>query len=156
MYELPIIKSDLNKTQIKMISQQVIDDLLENGRIIESAETISKMELLIKEIKSNSKWVDYVREQISLHGKEFISPSGTKIELAEVGTKYDFSQCNDEILDELLKQQETIDLAVKERQSFLKSIPAGGMDIITKHGECVKIFAPSKSSTSSFKTTIAK
>jgi len=156
MYQLPAVSNDLTKSQIKIIAEAVIHDLGENGRMIEAAETLSKMEFLIKEIKASKNFVDYVRDEVSKYGKELTTSTGVKIELAEVGTKYDYSQCNDEVLSELEFQLTIAEARVKERRDFLKTLPLSGIDVLLDGGEVTRIFPPSKSSTSSFKTTLNK
>jgi len=156
MYKLPELSNQITKTQLKVISNNMVADILNNGNIIESADAISKMEMLIKEIKGNGEWIEYLREEVAKRGASVITPSGTKIELAEVGVKYDYSQCNDDILKSLVEEQERIELMIKERQTFLKTIPVSGLDIVTINGELMTIYPPSRSSTSSIKTTISK
>ena len=156
MFKLPELTTKITKSDIKTISNNMVADILNNGHIIESADTLNKMETLIKEIKSNPDWIDYLREQVAMNGASVITSSGTKLELAEVGIKYDFSKCGDEMLNDLLAEQERIDELVKERQTFLKTIPVSGIDVVTISGELVKLYPPSRSSTSSIKTTIAK
>jgi hypothetical protein len=156
MFKLPELTTKITKTDIKTISNNMVADILNNGHIIESADALNKMETLIKEIKSNPDWIDYLREQVAMNGASVITSSGTKLELAEVGIKYDFSKCGDEMLNDLLAEQERIDELVKERQTFLKTIPVSGIDVVTISGELVTLYPPSRSSTSSIKTTIAK
>ena len=54
-------------------------------------------------------------------------------------------------MDEL----ESLEIQIKERQTWLKSLPASGIDILIGDEIC-RVYPPSKSSTSSIKTTIAK
>jgi len=153
---LPVISNELTKTQVKVIADQCVLKLTENGNIIQAIETMAKMELLIKEIKSSKAFSEYALSEISKYGKGLTTSAGTKIELAEVGTKYNFENCNDEILNKLNDQLESIETLIEERKDFLKTLPSSGMDIITTDGEVVKIYPPYKTSTSSFKTTISK
>ena len=153
---LPIISNELTKTQVKVIADQCVFDLTENGNIMQAIETMAKMELLIKEIKASKIFSEYALNELSKYGKGVTTQSGTKIELAEVGTKYNFENCNDEILNTLNDKLEAIEILIKERKDFLKTLPSAGMDIITTDGEVVKIYPPYKTSTSSFKTTISK
>lgn len=146
----------MTKTQIKIIAKTIIDELY-NGNIIKSIDSIAKMELLIKEIKSTPEFIDYAREEISKYGKSVTTESGTKIELAETGTKYDYSVCNDNIYDGLLQMSESIKTQLKEREDFLKTIQASGMQVLDDNtGELVTIYRPAKTSTSSYKCTISK
>ena len=156
MYKLPELTTQITKTDIRTISNNMVADILNNGNVIESADALNKMETLIKEIKSNAEWVDYLREEVAKRGASVVTTSGTKIELAEVGVRYDFTKCGDEQLNDLVVEQERIESLIKERQTFLKTIPVSGLDIVTINGELVTIYPPSRSSTSSIKTTIAK
>lgn len=156
MYQLPQVSNDLTKSQIKIIAETTINSILETGNVIEVADTFSKVELFIKEIKSSPEYIDFLRDEISKHGKMVTTSSGTRLELAEVGTKYDYSMCGDPILKELMDKLAEIETAVKERQTMLKTIPASGMEILSNDGELCKVYPPSKSSTSSVKATIAK
>jgi hypothetical protein len=156
MYQLPSISNDLSKGQIKIIAESVINELGESGRVLEAAETLTKMETLCKEIRGNREFIDFVRDEIEKYGKELVTVNGVKLELAEVGTKYDYSQCNDDVLSELEFQLTIMEAKIKERQNFLKTLPARGMEIIKDGGEVASIFPPTKSSTSSYKTTIKK
>ena len=156
-YQLPAITNGLTKTQVKIAAEQSITDLLETGNILQAAEAISAMEAFIKEVKADKRYTEYVREEVEKHGKAFTSPSGSKIELAETGTKYDFSKCNDFLLPRLNQQSEEIDAKIKEREAFLKSIPESGISVIDEEtGESVSVYHPSKTSTSSYKVTLAK
>ena len=154
---LPTITSDLTKSQIKNISHQFIEAISDNGRIIETAELIAKMEAFIKEIRSSKDFIEMVRDEVTKEGsKAKVTVTGVKIELAETGVKYDFSQCNDYDLNCLLEESERLEVQIKERKEFLKLLPKAGVDVVTNFGEVIRIYPPSKSSTSNFKTTISK
>ena len=155
MYELPVVNNQLTKSQLKIIAEDSIERLTESGKLIESIETFSKIDWLIKEIKSNPDYIEALRDEVSKYGKQVITSYGTKIELAEVGTKYDYSNCGDSVLIELMDELESLEIQIKERQTWLKSLPASGIDILIGDEIC-RVYPPSKSSTSSIKTTIAK
>ena len=153
---LEVFERKLTKTEIKSMAQNAIDNVKENGNPLQLAETLSAIELFVKEVKADESFKDYVREEVTKNEKCFVSKSGAKIELAETGTKYDFLKCNDEAYTSLLKGIESLTETIKTRETFLKAVPIEGMDIVTIEGEVVKIFPPSKSSTSSYKITLAK
>ena len=48
------------------------------------------------------------------------------------------------------------DQDLKDRETFLKTIPESGIDHLTDEGELIKIYKPSKTSTSSYKVTLAR
>jgi hypothetical protein len=82
----------------------------------------------------------------------FVSPRGVKFELAEVGTKYDFSHTTSWVaLDAQIKELEEKKKALEAR---LKAIPAGVEMVDTETGEV--FYGPAKSSKTSFKITISK
>jgi septation ring formation regulator EzrA len=153
---LPVINHQLNKQQIKQMATELVSNLSENGNIIEAIETLARMELLIKEIKANNDFIEYALSEIGKYGKLHTTSSGTKIELAEVGTKYHFENCNDDLLNDLESQFANIEAQIKERKDFLKKLPGEGLEVVTKNGELVTIYPTFKTSTSSFKTTISK
>ena len=156
-YQLPAITNGLTKTQVKIAAEQSISDLLETGNILQAAEAISAMEAFIKEVKADKRYTEYVREEVEKHGKVFTSASGAKIELAETGTKYDFSKCNDFLLPRLNQQSEEIGAKIKDREAFLKAIPTTGVLVIDEEtGETVTVYPPAKASTSSYKVTLEK
>lgn len=74
--------------------------------------------------------------------------------IKETGSKYDFSQCNDNELSELHNQQEALTDKIKEREKFLKSVPVQGMDHVDSNGEVLTLYPPSKSSTTSIVVTL--
>ncbi len=77
---------------------------------------------------------------------------GYKIELAEVGASYDFTNCNDTELEELLNEQIILEKKISDRKAFLKTIK-DHLDVI-QDGEAKVIYPPVKKSTSSFKMTL--
>jgi hypothetical protein len=145
---LPSITSNQTKTDLNIISEAFINELSEKGNTIPAVEIISKMEYLIKQIKASNEFIDLVRTEVEKYGKGLTTLTGVKIELAEVGTKYDFTQCNDDILCELEYQLSIYESKIKERKEFLKTISKEGIDVIAEGGEVKRIFPPSKSSTS--------
>jgi len=76
-------------------------------------------------------------------------------ETKETGVKYDYSLCGDPVITELLAKQKRIDEQVKERQAFLKTLPAKGMTVVIEEtGEAVDFFPPAKSSTTSLTVSL--
>jgi len=81
-----------------------------------------------------------------LGGAKATTFHNAKFEIKEVGTKYDFSVCNDPELVELQAAAESATAALKARQEWLKNAPASGTDIRVGD-EMVTVFPPVKSST---------
>lgn len=153
---LPIITKEYNKSELTRIADNCVNELLDNGRILETHEFITKMEFFIKRLKDNPEYYNYLSYEVAKYGSAHTTSTGTKLELAEVGVKYDYVFCEDDIYNELIVKQMALDEQIKERQKFLKTIPVEGLEIVTQDGEMKRIYPPSKSSTSSVKTTISK
>ena len=152
---IPQLSSGLTKTQVKVIAQKSVEELLNSGNILEAAEMISVMETFIKEVRSSKEFTEYVRDEVSKYGNNATNPSGAKIELAETGVKYDYSKCNCDVLKMYEEQLALLEDSIDMRKQFLKSLPPGGIEIVNED-EVLKVYPPSKSSTSSYKITLCK
>lgn len=157
MEYLPSITSDITKSQIKIIAESYLENISNKGKILELADMISKMEYFIKLVRDNKDYVEEVRSEVQKFGKEYQSPTGTKIELAETGTKYDYTHCGCSELLELEDIQDQVESKIKSVKDFLKGLPdEGKMVMNSTTGELEMVFPPIKTSTSSFKTTLPK
>lgn len=139
-----------SKAERKDYVNTVISEL--KAGFIEEKDFILKLQSAIKtmeEIKSHPEVRDLIRESVKKENSEKYDISVGKIELAEVGIKYDYSNCNDIEIEELFKAQKEINKKLKERQNFLKAVKG---DVYGSDG--VQLFPPSKESTSSFKVTL--
>jgi hypothetical protein len=93
-------------------------------------------------------------EAAEKYGKKF-GLFNAEFSIKEVGTKYDFSNCEDLELIELTKQMEEISTKLKAKQDFLKTVPVSGMVITNEEtGETYKVYPPAKSSTTSVAVTL--
>lgn len=155
----------LSRTNAAAFHQQMKDMIKETGYgLFEYVEFLKFAEKLKEQISGNSQskipedkeFVDMVRDEVAKFGKTATTNRGVKIELAETGTSYDFSECNDPELVELEAEAASVAEKVKQRREFLKIVPPTGMDIITKDGEAVTVYPPAKSSKSSYKVTLPK
>lgn len=118
------------------------------------------------ELKAKLKYIITVAEEIDNQTKQeqlaerkkypekICELYGTKIEVAELGTKYDFSLCGDVEWNELDKQLKELIEKKKERETFLKTVTKPMT--LTHHdtGECYDIVPPKKSSTTGLKFSI--
>lgn len=155
---LPTISNELSKTQIKVIADQTAQDIIDNGQdVIKIADTIAKIELFLAELKKSPEYLDYLISEVAKYGKGMTTSSGTKLELTEVGVKYDFSQCNDPELVELEADLVYLEERIKQRKDFLKAISPSGLNTFDVNtGEAITLYPPSRSSKSSVKCTITK
>ena len=151
---LPEITEKISKQDIQMLANKVVDNVCLTGNIIELAENLAKMDLLIKEIKDNDNYKDYILNEVSKYGKAHTTASGTKLEVAEFGTKYDYTQTGDIELIDLELQKAIIDFKIKERQTLLKAIKSP--TDVRFGDQLITLYPAAKTSTTSIKTTISK
>lgn len=142
----------LSKSAIAQKANEAIEHILEVGNYSHVAQMLSAMEKFVDSVKKDERFVNAIREDLERNNKSFVLPTGTKIELAEVGVKYDYS--SDPMWSELEAQIKPIRDKQKEREEYLKKIPAGKM-LMNEEGEVLAV-GPAKSSTSSFKVSLAK
>lgn len=153
---------DTNKAQREQFVQEVIDSMQE-GKVdplkihvqVKCMEQIIKMFTDGKDYPKTSKvYKELVLDEATKHGKKF-EYHNAEFKIGEVGTKYDWSKCGDAAINELLRQQAEIDAALKERQEFLKTLPAIGIETLVDD-EVVRIYPPSRSSTTSVSVSLNK
>lgn len=151
-------EGDMGKKTIKLLANKAVDDMLDKGEdILKIADSMAKMETFMKEVRADRRFIDYVLGEVQVRGHKAKCqlPNGTKIEEAEAGVKYDYSACGDAEWDSMAKLIEKLDKAIKERETFLKTIPMAGMVITDEEtGETRKIYPPLKTSTTTYKLTI--
>ena len=138
--------------------QSFINDVvsrIESGEVdaIKVHAQIKKMEEIVKGINDNKAYKNYLLDAAEKNGKKF-NAYDAEWTIKEVGVKYSYDQCND---SEIISMQKTIDELsekIKARQKFLQMLPDEGIDIVTSDGEAIKIYPPSKSSTTSVAVTL--
>jgi vacuolar-type H+-ATPase subunit B/Vma2 len=158
----------LSKQNAKTFHQQAKERIFKNGGAFEYIETIKFFAALDKEISGDSQtkkepdkeFIEYLREEIAKQGNggdkaEFTTERGVKFTLAEVGSSFDFSKCNDQELLQLEEEARSIAEKLKARKDFLKTVPEKGLEIRVGD-ELVTIYRPAKSSRSSFKVSLPK
>ena len=111
------------------------------------------MEDIIEQVKKHPEFKKYVIEEAQKYGKDS-EKHNAKFRVGEVGTKYNFSQCNDPELAGLEIAAKQAADALKARQEFLKGVPASGVPVLSSDGELVTVYPPSKTSETSVIITL--
>lgn len=147
----------LTKPGIIQLATNAVQQVLENGNVLQAAESLSAMENFIDAVRKNPQFLDYAREEIAKHGKGgFTSASGAKLENAETGTKYIYDNTGDDQITALYESKKEIEKKIKAREEFLKALPDIGLNIMNEEtGELLTIYRPAKTSKSSYKVTLA-
>lgn len=108
-----------------------------------------------KSFEAAKKYRSFLLEAAQKYSAKSFEFSNAKFEIKETGTKYDYSQCNDPVLSELITKQNEIDELVKNRQKLLQTAPVKGLNLLIEDtGETVTVYPPSKSSTTSIAVTL--
>lgn len=111
----------------------------------------AKMEKILKGINDNPEIQEAVMHEFEKYGQKNIEYKGALLQQQESGVKYDYSGCGDYLMDSYLKQQEELKEKMKEREKFLKNIPASG---IVDPETGVFVYPPAKSSKTIIKTIL--
>lgn len=90
-------------------------------------------------------------------GQKSLQRGDATLEVAEVGTRYDFEACGDPKIAELYALRKALDADIKEREAYLKALPSSGVQNVDPDtGEVATIYPPNKTSTTWIRTTFAK
>jgi len=145
-----------DKAEREAFVSELINNINDGGlNPLEVHLQIKCMEDIVKLTTSNTNYKKAIADAAESYGQKTFQFHNSKMEIKEVGVKYDFSQCADPVLDGLLSTQAHIDKEVKQRQDMLKTVPQKGM-IVTDEltGETFTVYPPSKSSTTSIAVTL--
>jgi hypothetical protein len=96
-----------------------------------------------------------ISDEIGRQPEKKFSFYGASFTKTEAGTKYDWSLCNDPVLDDLMDAAKGANEGLKRRQDWLKTCPVEGLPILVEStGETVTVYPPSKSSTSTVSVSL--
>lgn len=156
---LPVVSSIpvLTKSGQRDLCEKILQQV-ENGEInpLYAAAVLKGMIESLTNALKDPRMFDGVQKEGEKFGKEKIICQGATFSICETGVKYDFDACGDPIYNELAKQKAELDEKLKERTAFLKTIKQSMTVVDDNTGEVASIYAPIKSSTTSFKITFAK
>lgn len=107
------------KAEIKAFKENVINDLMSgNHDIISVAIQLKAMEALIKELQGDYRFKELAVDEASRETEY----ANAKIEVAELGVKYDYSVCNDDEYNNLDTEVKKLSGLKKARENLLKSL----------------------------------
>jgi hypothetical protein len=149
----------LTKQNLTEFHQQMRTMILEEGRgmfeYLEAIQFFCKLKETIFGVdgkEGDKDFLSAVMDEIKKYGKDHTTGRGVKFELAETGTKYDYSENPEWVaIEERLKAVQAEKKALEEK---LKKIPAGSTLVDESTGET--LIGPSKTSKSSFKIILGK
>lgn len=147
---------ETNKEQRQSFVVRIVE-ALQSGQVdpLKAHLQVKCMESIIKDLNANKTYKSQVLDAASKYGAKSFEFNNAKMEIKEAGVKYDFSNCADPVLVSLCQQQAIIDKKVKDRETFLKTVPEKGMIVTDEEsGETFTCFPPSKSSSTTVVTTL--
>lgn len=138
------------KQEAELFANKLIDEV-RNGEV-------NALDLHIK-LTAMKKAFDTVKDQIAdlvlkeaeKYGQKTFMHQSSQISISELGTKYDFGNCKDPVLNELYNQENVLSSAIKDRETFLKALKEKMIYTDPDSGEITEIFPPIKSSTTGVK-----
>jgi hypothetical protein len=132
-----------NEAELKHYISTIKGEIL-SGTIdpLSALKQLKYAEKTIAALLKDAELEGHFLEEAEKYGKSF-EHLGIKFTVQEVGTKYDFSGCQDSFYDDLIQTKTTVDAKIKEREAFLKTVPEDGI-VNGDTGEV--IFRASKSS----------
>lgn len=114
---------------------------------------LKAMEEIVKSLNTNDRYKELLLDAAEKNGKKFMA-FNAEFQVKEMGQRYDFTYCGDDVLLELYEEERHTKMEIKEREDFLKKVPASGMQQLTSEGEVITIFPPSKTSTTTVAVTL--
>lgn len=147
----PITKSDQNDLANRLINPVLDGDI----NPVEAAVKAKALIEVLTKFVNDDRVKDCTLSEIEKNGKE-TSWNGARLTIKEVGVKYDYSDCNDPVYMDLLKQKGVIDKQLKERESFLKSLSNRTTIVDDETGEVATVIPPVKMSSQGYTITFSK
>lgn len=94
------------------------------------------------------------RTEAEKYGEKSFLFMGMKVELAENGTKYDYTGCCDPVLHRLEMEAAFATEMLEARRNFLKGVKGHLVIVDDSTGETATVYPPVKTSTSGLKMTL--
>ena len=149
-----LIEFDSTKNGIERFVKSVVSEIREGNY------NPLRLKIFLKAIKKCCEEIEKQTDDLSLAEAEksnlrSFKVNGAKVELAELGTKYDFNNCNHPQLSIIEEKIKVLSDQKKSIETFLKTV-SKSMVICNEDtgGESVEINPPIKSSISGLKITL--
>lgn len=147
-------------TDTTSITKQVMSlrDMVIRGEVdpLKAFVNIARVAEVIEVLKKDELFLDAAMREYSKYGEKSVTLGICTVTEAQVGTKYDFSQCNDSALNDLYERQAQVKNDVKERETMLKALPSKLTIINDQTGEVTEVLPPIKTSKTTLKLTFNK
>jgi hypothetical protein len=153
---MELIKFNHTTTEERtQVVREIFQELLE-GRInpMELHIRMKCIDEVVKQLTSMPAYKAIILDDAEKHGKSF-QYHNAKVDIREVGVKYDYSGCGSSVLAEMYEKQSSINDAIKELEAYLKPLPSSGLTVVlASTGEVETHYPPAKTSTTSVAVTL--
>jgi len=114
---------------------------------------LKKIEEMVKGVREDKAVKGAVLTELEKYGEKTVSFAGCEITKVSRGS-YDYDLCNDSELQDLEREAERVNSALKDRQKFLQSLRSEMTIVNQNSGAIETIYPPAKKSTDSFSIKI--
>jgi hypothetical protein len=143
------------KEERTQVVHEIFQELL-NGRInpMELHIRMKCLEEVVKQLTSMPAYKAIVLDDAEKHGKSF-QYHNAKVDIREVGVKYDYTGCNSSELESFYDARNVIDEKIKQLETYHKGVPSSGLTVVLEAtGEVETHYPPAKTSTTSVAVTL--
>jgi len=144
--QLPSTIESIEKFEAHFISE------MEDKNPLQIAVQLKALEELVKRLRANNRVRNYIMSEVDKYPEKIFENNVAKFEKAETNVKYNYSKCNDTVINDLMIEQQEQDKKIKKRQEFLKNLDIDNPVADTKTGEILN--KPLKMSNSYVKITL--
>lgn len=113
---LPSTRAELTN-YISLVKQEILSG---NTNALRVAIQIKSLEEILKALKDDNEIKECIMSEANLYPEKVIEIYGCKIEKSS-RTVYDYSNCGDQVYNDLIEQKEKLDEIIKARQAVIKS-----------------------------------
>lgn len=141
--------TEVTKDSIKETSLALLHDI-DEGHMhpLQVAAQFKFVEDVISNVKEELR--QRVIAEKDKYGKDDMTYHGAKFDIREAGVKYDYSQCDDMIWNDLKQQLDALNEKMKEREAFLKSLKERFTYIDESTGEIITLYPAQRKSTTTY------
>lgn len=117
-----------NKTQLRVFSRQLKDEILSGDRDpLKILVQLKMIEKLIEDVLKDDEIDLHFLKEFQSYGKEkIVEVNGAKLSEMEAGIRYDYNASGDPVWFDLDKSMKDLADKKKEREKFLQTIPYEG------------------------------
>jgi hypothetical protein len=147
-----------SKDKLERITRSYIDDIVE-GEVnpLQAVTVVAALEQFVKSVRGHVLVKDAVRAELEKYGSKTVKFNGATFTMKTVGTRYDFSVCDDPVWRELKARSDNAAAALKEREEMLKVLPLEGITVVDDAtGEVCHVCRPGKTSEEGYSITLDK